>query len=73
MRLRLPFIKVKEIRPRGHTFTGNCPIREHTADGHYVGRCDFAHYDNVCPRHGLITDYPNNDDRDVPVDQRFFW
>jgi hypothetical protein len=70
MRLRLPRLRKPKI-VKGE-FTGNCPIREHTGDGHYVGRCDFAHYDNVCPRHGLITDYPNNDDRDVPVELRFF-
>ena len=45
--------------------TGNCPISEHTADGHPVGRCDFAHYDDVCPRHGVLEDYQNLDDRDV--------
>ena len=26
-------------------FTGVCPIREHTGDGAYVGRCEFATYD----------------------------
>jgi hypothetical protein len=44
---------------------GNCAIREHTGDGAYVGRCDFAVYDGVCPRHGVVADYPNLDDRDV--------
>lgn len=52
--------------------TGNCPIREHTGDGHYVGRCDFACYDNVCPRHGRLSLYPRNDDRDLPVERRDF-
>ena len=46
-------------------FTGTCPIREHTADGAYVGRCEFACCGGVCPRHGLLSDYPNNDDREV--------
>lgn len=49
---------------------GNCPIREHTGDGHYVGRCDFAVYDGACQRHGLVADYPNLDDRDVRVADR---
>lgn len=48
----------------------NCPIREHTGDGFYVGRCDFAVYNGVCPRHGVVRDYPNLDDRDVPVEKR---
>ena len=52
----------------------NCPIREHTGDGHYVGRCDFGLTGKqpllYCPRHGLISDYPNNDDRDVLVQRR---
>lgn len=50
--------------------TGNCPIREHTGDGAYVGRCCFACYDGVCPRHGVTADYPNNDDRDVRIEDR---
>jgi hypothetical protein len=50
--------------------TSNCPIREHTADGAYVGRCDFALYDDICPRHGFVSDYPNLDDRDVEVGDR---
>ena len=33
----------------------NCPINEQTADGHNVGRCDFALPDGVtCPRHGDV-------------------
>ena len=64
---------------------GNCPIREHTGDGAYIGRCDFAIYskyggsrapiviyDEICPRHGLLADYPNLDDRDVDPRYRRF-
>jgi hypothetical protein len=51
-------------------FTGNCPIREHTGDGAYVGRCEFATYNGFCPRHGALEDYPNRDDRDVLVENR---
>lgn len=54
------------------TLTGNCPIREHTGDGAYVGRCCFACYDNVCPRHGRLADYPNDDDRELAVADRVF-
>lgn len=43
-------------------YTGACPIREHTADGVFVGRCDFATYDYICPRHGVLEDYPDNDE-----------
>lgn len=53
-------------------FTGNCPIREHTGDGHYVGRCDFACYGGICPRHGRLGDYPTLDDREVAVERRRF-
>lgn len=52
------------------SFTGSCPIREHTGDGHYVGRCEFATYDGYCPRHGALEDYPNRDDREVRVADR---
>lgn len=52
--------------------TGNCPIREHSGDGHYVGRCDFAMYNDICPRHGRLEDYPDHDDRAVdPRDRRY--
>jgi hypothetical protein len=55
-----------------HTFTGSCSIREHAGDGAYIGRCDFATYGGVCPRHGRLSDYPENDDRAVrPEDRRF--
>jgi hypothetical protein len=52
--------------------TGNCEIREHTRDGASVGRCTFALYDNICPRHGLIEMYPNLDDREVDPQERIF-
>jgi hypothetical protein len=50
----------------------NCPIREHTADGAYVGRCDFTVRDGVCCRHGMLVDYPTLDDREVDPPQRRF-
>lgn len=58
------------LRDESAHFTGCCPIREHTADGFYVGRCDFATYGGVCPRHGLVCDYTTRDDREVPRSQR---
>lgn len=60
----------KRRKPVVKRLDGNCPIREHTADGHYVGRCDFAVYDGVCPRHGIVSDYPTHDDREVRVEDR---
>lgn len=54
------------------TFTGSCPIREHTGDGHYVGPCEHATYDHICPRHGVLEDYPDNDDRAVDPQRRRF-
>lgn len=52
--------------------TGSCPVREHTGDGAYVGRCEHATYGGYCPRHGRLADYPDNDDRAVdPADRDF--
>lgn len=56
---------LKRQDPDRPELTGNCPIREHTADGFYVGRCDYPCYDDHCPRHGNLRDYPNRDDREV--------
>jgi hypothetical protein len=43
-------------------FTGNCMVRQHTMDGHYVGRCYHSTYNDVCPIHGNVgewlADYP---------------
>jgi hypothetical protein len=59
-------------KPPQSRFTGPCPIREHTGDGAYVGRCDHATHNFICPRHGKLADYPTNDDREVdPRDRRF--
>lgn len=58
------------LRNSEREFTGSCPIREHTGDGAYVGRCDFATYDGFCPRHGAVEDYPTRDDREVRVEDR---
>jgi hypothetical protein len=41
-----------EPLPRIHP--NNCPIRERTASGQSVGRCDFHAPGDVCPRHGLV-------------------
>jgi hypothetical protein len=60
----------RKLPPPRRTFTGSCPIREHTGDGHYVGRCEFATYDGFCPRHGALEDYPDRDDREVRVQDR---
>lgn len=69
-RLRSIVQRKRMVRGPEPILTGNCPIREHTADGAYVGRCDFATYDDVCPRHGMLEDYPDNDDREVAVEDR---
>lgn len=62
-------IAQREAQP-SPVFTGLCPIREHTGDGAYVGRCEHATYDGFCPRHGAIDDYPTSDDREVRVEDR---
>lgn len=37
------------------TFTGNCMVFQHTADGHCVGRCYHSTYNGVCPLHGDVS------------------
>lgn len=69
-RLRAIVQRKRAVRGPEPAFTGSCPIREHTGDGHYVGRCEFATYDGYCPRHGALADYPDNDDRAVAVADR---
>lgn len=71
-RFRVPSVArmVAEQKERLESFTGSCPIREHTGDGAYVGRCDFATYDGYCPRHGALEDYPDRDDREVSIKDR---
>ncbi len=39
-----------------HLSPNNCPIREHTADGVNVGRCFFHCPNDVCPRHGDVSE-----------------
>lgn len=41
-------------KPEAKRFSGECLVREFTADGHFVGRCYFATYDGECPRHGGV-------------------
>lgn len=64
---------MRRCRQREPAFTGNCPVREHTSDGAYLGRCDYATYDGRCPRHGDIgrflrpsADLSQADDRLLP-------
>lgn len=67
---RMPSAEAPFVAGGSGMFTGSCPIREHTGDGAYVGRCEFATYDGFCPRHGALEDYPTNDDREVRVEDR---
>jgi hypothetical protein len=60
-------------------FTGNCPVRQHTADGAFVGRCWHSTYDGYCPSHGKVSkwlgedaDLANADDRKIDYAQRDF-
>lgn len=46
--------------PKRQEFTGSCPIREHTGEGSYVGRCEFATYGGFCPRHGWVAQFLGN-------------
>lgn len=54
------------------TFTGSCPVREHTFDGQFVGRCYHSTYDGVCHIHGDVSkwlvedaDLKDADDRKI--------
>jgi hypothetical protein len=54
-------------------FTGNCPVRQHTGDGAFVGRCWHSTYGGVCPLHGDVSgwleddaDLTDADDRRLP-------
>lgn len=51
-------------KPEPRPFTGTCPVRQHTADGAYVGRCWHSTYDSVCPLHGQVR-YFLGDDADL--------
>lgn len=58
---------------RKGTFTGTCPVRQHTGDGDYVGRCYHSTYNGVCYLHGDVSqwlvdgaDLASADDRLIP-------
>jgi hypothetical protein len=60
-------------RPEPPLFTGSCPVRQHTADGDYVGRCCHSTYDGLCHLHGDVSqwlvegaDLTDADDRRIP-------
>jgi hypothetical protein len=36
-------------------FTGSCPVRQHTGDGNYVGRCYHSTYNGRCHLHGDVS------------------
>ena len=42
----------------------NCPIREQTADGYVVGKCDFHLDGHTCPRHGDVREEVERFNRD---------
>lgn len=46
--------KKRESEP---VFTGNCYVRQHTGDGHFVGRCYHSTYNDVCPVHGNVGEW----------------
>jgi hypothetical protein len=72
MKLSVLRAKRSAAAPSKGTFTGSCPIREHTADGAFVGRCEHACYDGICPRHGTLSSYTNDDDREIDPQDRVF-
>jgi hypothetical protein len=57
-------------KPQEFALTGTCPMREHTGDGVYVGRCDFATYEGHCPRHGNVQQFLGEDADLTAADDR---
>lgn len=58
--------------PQPPLFTGTCPVRQHTGDGHYVGRCYHSTYGGRCHVHGDVSrwlvdgaDLTDADDRTI--------
>lgn len=51
-------------------FTGNCPVRQHTADGAYVGRCDYSTYGGRCHLHGDVSRWLGEDADLTDADDR---
>lgn len=47
----------KRKRKTEEVFTGNCLVRQHTADGVFVGRCYHSTYDKRCPLHGDVSEW----------------
>lgn len=52
------------------TFTGNCPVRQHTADGAYVGRCWYSTYNGRCDLHGDVSRFLAPDANLAEADDR---
>lgn len=53
--MRNPFKRRR--KPVERVFTSLCRVREYTGDGNYVGPCDYATYDGICPRHDYVMPY----------------
>ncbi len=50
--------KFHGVQPASPPFTGTCPVRQHTGDGHYVGRCYHSTYGGKCHLHGDVSRFP---------------
>lgn len=53
---------IKKNPPPAPPFTGNCLVRQHTMDGHYVGRCYHSTYGDVCHVHGNVGEWLSDGD-----------
>lgn len=51
-------------------FTGNCPVRQHTAGGAYVGRCDHSTYSGRCHLHGDVSRWLGHEANLADADDR---
>lgn len=56
------------MSPEG--FTGNCPVRQHTADGAFVGPCEHSTYDGHCHLHGDVNRWLGDDADLTDADDR---
>lgn len=51
-------------------FTGSCPVRLHTGDGAFVGRCYYPTYGGRCPTHGNVAQWLGPDADLMDADDR---
>ena len=64
--LTKPKVLVKPV------FTGTCPVRLRTGDGHSVGPCYHSTYEGYCPTHGGVGSFLGPDADLTEADELYF-